>query len=166
MQGSAADVAKCAMLALHARLPCEDARLVNMVHDELLLEVRADRLQRVGKWDRGHGMEADAFGTAGRLVNNLPPFCLATPHCCSAPLPPPPDQVAALVRDAMEGAAPEVTVPLRVQLRAGPTWGDLQPLELQPLPESEDVLGASQAGGPVPMDAVAPQQAQQQAQQV
>lgn len=54
--------------------------------------------------------------------------------------------MAALVRDAMEGAAPEVTVPLRVQLRAGPSWGDLQPLELQPLPESEDVVGATQAG--------------------
>ena len=71
------------------------------------------------------------------------------------------------MRDAMEGAAPEVTVLLRVQLRAGPTWGDLQPLELQPLPESEDVLGATQMGGPVPMEigAAPPQQAQQQAQQ-
>lgn len=69
----------------------------------------------------------------------LPPTAVLRPATIPA-------QVAALVRDAMEGAAPEVTVPLRVQLRAGPTWGDLQPLELQPLPESEDVVGATQAG--------------------
>lgn len=55
LQGSAADMAKRAMLALHARLPCEDARLVNMVHDELLLEVRADRVQRVGVVGLGAG---------------------------------------------------------------------------------------------------------------
>ncbi|KAI7838157.1 hypothetical protein COHA_008005 [Chlorella ohadii] len=119
VQGSAADVAKRAMLALHARLPSEDAQLVNMVHDELLVEVRADRLQRV----------------------------------------------AALVLDAMEGAAPELTVPLRVQLRAGPSWGELQPLELQVLPESEDAVGASLAGGLTPAEVAAAATQQQQRQQ-
>lgn len=71
IQGSAADVAKRAMLALHACLPPEDACLVNMVHDELLLEVREDRLQhvsRLGTACRAGRRRHPAWcgGTAGR----------------------------------------------------------------------------------------------------
>jgi len=167
VQGSAADIAKRAMLALHARLPSEDAQLVNMVHDELLVEVRADRLQRV--------RSIRASGQRSWLLWRQCPL----PHSCNCqhrhtaiqPCPlwchPPPHvaQVAALVCDAMEGAAPELTVPLRVQLRAGPSWGELQPLELQVLPESEDAVGASLAGGLTPADVAAAATQQQQRQQ-
>lgn len=77
----------------------------------------------------------------GTLPRHSPPYCAR--------------QVVALVRDCMEGAAPEVTVPLRVQLRAGRSWGELEPFELQPLPETEDAVGPSLAAEPAPMAAAA-----------
>eukprot|EP01064_Diplonema_japonicum_P000618 TRINITY_DN10399_c0_g2_i1.p1 TRINITY_DN10399_c0_g2~~TRINITY_DN10399_c0_g2_i1.p1 ORF type:complete len:819 (+),score=160.70 TRINITY_DN10399_c0_g2_i1:178-2634(+) len=44
-QGSAADIVKKAMIALYARIPHTEARLVLQIHDELLFEVREDKLQ-------------------------------------------------------------------------------------------------------------------------
>jgi DNA polymerase I-like protein with 3'-5' exonuclease and polymerase domains len=38
-------------------------------------------------------------------------------------------QVAALVRESMEGAA-SLRVPLRVKLHSGPSWGELRELQL------------------------------------
>ncbi|MBV8773941.1 MAG: DNA polymerase I [Deltaproteobacteria bacterium] len=85
IQGSAADLIKCAMVRLHEtlaqrRLP---ARIVLQVHDELLLEVQ----------------------NAGF------------------------DTVRAVVEHDMEDVA-KLRVPLRVELKSGPNWGDLQPLGL------------------------------------
>ena len=72
--------------------------------------------------------------------------CMAAGACLPARLhtPPPPhthtrtpaepllEPVARLVRDCMEGLASGVRlrVPLRVRLAAGPSWGELQPVEL------------------------------------
>ncbi|EFN55218.1 hypothetical protein CHLNCDRAFT_52598 [Chlorella variabilis] len=104
-QGSAADLAKAAMVAIHTRLAAwlalgsggncgcgggpgggPAARLVLQIHDEFLLEVAEPLLE----------------------------------------------PVARLVRDCMEGLASGVRlrVPLRVRLAAGPSWGELQPVEL------------------------------------
>lgn len=90
-QGSAADVAKRAMLALHARLPSQDACLVNMVHDELLLEVRADRLQRVRSGEGSKAGVTAVYNFCGcarctqvLLVRNSPVLCQLP---CSRPLP-------------------------------------------------------------------------------
>lgn len=49
-----------------------------------------------------------------------PACCLP---CCVSP------QVAALVRECMEGAA-SLAVPLRVKLHSGPSWGQLEELRL------------------------------------
>jgi DNA polymerase I len=50
MQGTAADIIKTAMIAVDAWCQREDvpARLIMQVHDELVLEVRADALDAVG----------------------------------------------------------------------------------------------------------------------
>ena len=40
------------------------------------------------------------------------------------------DRVAGIVVDCMEGAAPEVEVPLRARLSVGRSWGELKPYEL------------------------------------
>ena len=170
-QGSAADVAKRAMLALHARLPPEDACLVNMLHDELLLEVRQDRLQRVsapgwhakGRGGGLPGMVRRAGCDAGEKKEKKTcrhVLCAAkanTPSTLAVPLLSGSctQQVAALVRDCMEGAAPEVTVPLRVQLRVGRSWGELVPFELTPLPDTEDAVGPTPAAEPSPVEAAA-----------
>jgi DNA polymerase-1 len=48
MQGTAADVIKVAMIAIHRRLSEEGvrAKLVLQIHDELLLELAEDELER------------------------------------------------------------------------------------------------------------------------
>lgn len=83
LQGSAADLIKLAMVRLDAALKAHrlDARMVLQVHDELLLEVRNDVLNRSSD----------------------------------------------LVRRAMEEAA-ELKVPLKVELKAGPNWAELERL--------------------------------------
>ena len=50
MQGTAADIIKRAMIDVHAWCLAErpPARLVMQVHDELVLEVRADAVTQVG----------------------------------------------------------------------------------------------------------------------
>ena len=50
MQGTAADIIKTAMIAVDAWCQREDvpARLIMQVHDELVLEVRADAIDAVG----------------------------------------------------------------------------------------------------------------------
>lgn len=49
MQGTAADIIKRAMIAVESALLCEhvDARLIMQVHDELVLEVRNDQVDKV-----------------------------------------------------------------------------------------------------------------------
>ena len=47
IQGSAADIMKRAMIDVHAALDPSDARMILTVHDELLFEVRADRVDQV-----------------------------------------------------------------------------------------------------------------------
>ena len=48
MQGTAADIIKCAMIEVHRWLAgSPDARLVMQVHDELVLEVAVDAVPRI-----------------------------------------------------------------------------------------------------------------------
>jgi DNA polymerase-1 len=56
MQGTAADIIKRAMIAVHAWLADggAPARLVMQVHDELVLEVREDALEEVTRELRRH----------------------------------------------------------------------------------------------------------------
>jgi len=51
MQGTAADIIKRAMIAVDAWCAREDApaRLIMQVHDELVLEVRSDAVERVSE---------------------------------------------------------------------------------------------------------------------
>jgi DNA polymerase-1 len=79
IQGSAADIIKLAMIAIHRRLEHEglDARMLLQVHDELVFEVAQKDV----------------------------------------------DAVKALVKTEMEGAYP-LSVPVRVDIGAGPTWAD------------------------------------------
>src|SRR5581483_1508553 len=60
MQGTAADVIKRAMIAVDAWCTREDvpARLIMQVHDELVLEVRADAVAAVGAAVRDHMVRA------------------------------------------------------------------------------------------------------------
>ena len=87
-QGSAADVAKAAMIAVEAGLREKGlhyhAAFVLHIHDELVLEVDPD--------------------------------CL--------------EDVAALVQERMETAAPSLSVPLSVKMAVGPSWGELKPYSI------------------------------------
>ena len=60
MQGTAADIIKSAMIAVDAWCQREDvpARLIMQVHDELVLEVRADAVDFVGSGIRERMVEA------------------------------------------------------------------------------------------------------------
>jgi DNA polymerase-1 len=60
MQGTAADIIKRAMIAVDAWCMREDvpARLIMQVHDELVLEVRADAVADVGPAVRDHMVRA------------------------------------------------------------------------------------------------------------
>jgi DNA polymerase-1 len=59
MQGTAADIIKRAMISVDRMCAGEPgARLIMQVHDELVLEVRADRVAEVSAAVRGHMMEA------------------------------------------------------------------------------------------------------------
>ena len=79
IQGSAADIIKLAMIAIHRRLDREglDARMLLQVHDELVFEVARKDV----------------------------------------------DAVKVLVKTEMEGAYP-LSVPMRVEIGAGPNWAD------------------------------------------
>lgn len=64
----------------------------------------------------------------------------------SAGGPRPSPQVAALVRQCMEGSYANVLrVPLRVRLAAGPSWGELRDLELPTRGEGEGAAAAAEA---------------------
>jgi DNA polymerase-1 len=84
IQGSAADLIKLAMIAIHRRLAREKlpARMLLQIHDELVFEV-----------DGRH----------------LP-------------------ELARLVAEEMSGVYP-LSVPLKVDLEAGPNWADTQPID-------------------------------------
>jgi DNA polymerase-1 len=60
MQGTAADIIKRAMIAVDAWCTREDvpARLIMQVHDELVLEVRADATEAVAAGVREHMVNA------------------------------------------------------------------------------------------------------------
>ncbi|HYL02852.1 MAG TPA: DNA polymerase, partial [Steroidobacteraceae bacterium] len=60
MQGTAADIIKRAMIAVHAwcRRPDAPARLIMQVHDELVLEVRTDAVREVAEAVRGFMVNA------------------------------------------------------------------------------------------------------------
>jgi DNA polymerase I len=60
MQGTAADIIKRAMIAVDAWCSASDvpARLIMQVHDELVLEVRADAIEEVGAAVRAHMVDA------------------------------------------------------------------------------------------------------------
>jgi DNA polymerase-1 len=83
IQGSAADLIKMAMIAIHRRLRREKlaARMLLQIHDELVFEVRGD--QR--------------------------------------------DDLARLVREEMTGVM-TLKVPLKVDISAGPSWADAEPI--------------------------------------
>ena len=63
MQGTAADIIKRAMIAVDAWCGADgrDARLIMQVHDELVLEVRADRVDEVAALVRERMMAAAAL---------------------------------------------------------------------------------------------------------
>ena len=48
-----------------------------------------------------------------------------------------------MVREVMEGVAPELRMPLRVRLTAGPSYGQLEKLVLEAAPAPEDPAPAS-----------------------
>jgi DNA polymerase-1 len=83
IQGSAADLIKLAMIAIHRRLRREklQARLLLQIHDELIFEAPSDQVAHL----------------------------------------------AALVSEEMAGVHP-LRVPLKVDVKAGPTWADAEPL--------------------------------------
>lgn len=85
VQGTAADIMKKAMIdiAHSGRLEELGAFMLLQVHDELVFEVPADRVEEVGK----------------------------------------------LVKQLMESAY-ELSVPLLAEVKSGPSWGEMQPLEL------------------------------------
>lgn len=92
-QGSAADIAKAAMVAIHRRLgvdaaaeglPPGCAHLVLQIHDEFLLEVDEDKVEKVAR----------------------------------------------VVKSSMEVAGEGLSVPLRVKLHVGPSWGELSELHV------------------------------------
>jgi len=69
MQGSAADIIKRAMIAVHAwcQSTSAPARLIMQVHDELVLEVRADAVAQVREAVRAHMVEAATLSVALRV---------------------------------------------------------------------------------------------------
>jgi DNA polymerase-1 len=83
IQGSAADLIKLAMIAIHRRLGLEKlpARMLLQIHDELVFEVDCRRLPEVAK----------------------------------------------LVAEEMSGVYP-LSVPLKVDVEAGPNWADTRPI--------------------------------------
>jgi len=83
IQGSAADLIKIAMVAIHRRLRQENlaARMLLQIHDELIFEVPSEQLTRLTE----------------------------------------------LVTGEMVGAA-RLDVPLKVDVRAGPSWADAEPI--------------------------------------
>ena len=83
VQGSAADLIKMAMVAIHRRLRQENlaARMLLQIHDELIFEVPGEQLTRLTE----------------------------------------------LVTKEMVAAA-RLDVPLKVDVRAGPSWGDAEPV--------------------------------------
>jgi DNA polymerase-1 len=83
IQGSAADLIKLAMIAIHRRLERErlPARMLLQIHDELIFEVPTDNLH----------------------------------------------DLARLVNEEMVGAQ-SLNVPLKVDVKAGPNWADVEPL--------------------------------------
>lgn len=102
MQGSASDVCKRAMVAIHRRLAALGpgaAALVLQIHDELLVEVEEGRVE----------------------------------------------QVAAVVRECMEVAAPApLRVPLRVRVSVGRSWGELAEMA-DPHAAGQPVQGSQEA---------------------
>jgi len=83
IQGSAADLIKIAMVAIHRRLRQEelDARMLLQIHDELIFEVPRDQLTHLKE----------------------------------------------LVTEEMVGAA-SLSVPLKVDVKTGPSWADAEPV--------------------------------------
>ena len=53
IQGTAADIMKCAMIDVHAALQSSDARMILTVHDELLFEVRSANADAVAELVQG-----------------------------------------------------------------------------------------------------------------
>lgn len=98
LQGSAADLAKRAMLGLWSRLLPGKARLVHMIHDELLIEVAAPELHQV------------CSGCVPAVVGEVVPHCDSCQSARwwahrSAPLAmPPPGPQACPARPAAGGA--------------------------------------------------------------
>lgn len=85
IQGSAADLIKLAMVAVHRRLAgeCPAARMLLQIHDELIFEAPAEQIPRLAR----------------------------------------------LVAEEMAGVC-KLSVPLKVDLQAGPNWAELEPLAL------------------------------------
>jgi DNA polymerase-1 len=53
MQGTAADIIKKAMIAIHAQLPSHpDVKMLMQVHDELVFEIQANEVERAKQWIR------------------------------------------------------------------------------------------------------------------
>jgi DNA polymerase-1 len=69
MQGTAADIIKRAMISVDAWCRRDDvpARLIMQVHDELVLEVRADAAAEVGAAVRSHMVEAASLSVPLRV---------------------------------------------------------------------------------------------------
>jgi len=69
MQGTAADIIKRAMISVHEW--CQDsgapARLIMQVHDELVLEVRADAIETVAAAVQDHMVEAATLSVPLRV---------------------------------------------------------------------------------------------------
>jgi DNA polymerase-1 len=69
MQGSAADIIKRAMIGVHewCRSAESPARLIMQVHDELVLEVRADAVAQVREAVRAHMVNAATLSVPLRV---------------------------------------------------------------------------------------------------
>ncbi|MBV8143643.1 MAG: DNA polymerase I [Gammaproteobacteria bacterium] len=69
MQGTAADIIKRAMISVHewCRRAGSAARLIMQVHDELVLEVRADAIETVAEAVRGHMLDAATLSVPLRV---------------------------------------------------------------------------------------------------
>jgi DNA polymerase-1 len=69
MQGSAADIIKLAMISVDewCRRESPPARLIMQVHDELVLEVRADAVEQVSTAVRDHMVNAAALSVPLRV---------------------------------------------------------------------------------------------------